>query len=77
MTGRPTMTLVATGMAVLSYALMQTMVVPALHVLQQDMHTTATWSAWILSVFLLTSAVSTPLLSRLGDLWVPVTRPQR
>jgi MFS family permease len=64
---RPTMTLVATGTAVLSYALMQTMVVPALHVLQQDMRTTATWSAWILSVFLLTSAATTPLLSRLGD----------
>lgn len=61
------MALVACGTAVLSYALMQTMVVPALHVLQQDMRTTATWSAWILSVFLLTSAATTPLLSQLGD----------
>ncbi|MBI1758686.1 MAG: MFS transporter [Actinobacteria bacterium] len=67
MARRPTMTLVAVGTAVLSYALMQTMVVPALHVLQQDMRTTATWSAWILSVFLLTSAATTPLLSRLAD----------
>ena len=61
------MTLIATGISVLSYALMQTMVVPALYVLQVRMHTTPTWSAWILSVFLLTSAASTPLLSRLGD----------
>ncbi len=61
------MTLAATGTSVLSYALMQTMVVPALHVLQRQMDTTSTWSAWILSVFLLTSAASTPLLSRLGD----------
>ncbi|WP_327706116.1 MFS transporter [Streptomyces decoyicus] len=61
------MTLIATGVSVLSYALMQTMVVPALHVLQVQLHTTPTWSAWILSVFLLTSAASTPLLSKLGD----------
>lgn len=61
------MTLIATGVSVLSYALMQTMVVPALHVLQVQLRTTPTWSAWILSVFLLSSAASTPLLSRLGD----------
>lgn len=61
------MTLIATGVCVLSYALMQTMVVPALSVLRVQLHTTPTWSAWILSVFLLTSAASTPLLSRLGD----------
>lgn len=62
-----TATLVATGVAVLSYALMQTMIVPALQVLRQELHTTAAWSTWILSAFLLTSAASTPLLSRLGD----------
>ncbi|MBB4700376.1 MFS transporter [Sphaerisporangium siamense] len=62
-----TMTLIATGVSMLSYALMQTMVVPALHVLQVQLRTTPTWSAWILSVFLLTSAASTPVLSKLGD----------
>lgn len=61
------MTLIATGVSVLSYALMQTMVVPALHVIQVQLGTTPTWSAWVLSAFLLTGAASTPLLSKLGD----------
>lgn len=62
-----TMTLIATGVCVLSYALMQTMVVPALHVLQVQLRTSPTWAAWILSAFLLASAASTPVLSKLGD----------
>ncbi|MEV4109788.1 MFS transporter [Nonomuraea sp. NPDC049695] len=54
--------------AVFSYALMQTVVVPALGLLARELDATPTWSAWILSAFLLSSAVLTPLLGRLGDL---------
>jgi MFS family permease len=53
--------------AVFSYALLQTLVIPALGLLQQSLHTSGTWSAWILSAFLLSSAVLTPLIGRLGD----------
>lgn len=53
--------------AVFSYAVVQTLVVPALGLLQRELHTTSTWSAWILSAFLLSSAVLTPLISWLGD----------
>jgi MFS family permease len=59
--------LAALIMAVLSYALLQTLVVPALGLMQHSLHTSRTWSAWILSAFLLSSAVLTPLISRLGD----------
>lgn len=59
--------LAALVMAVFSYALLQTLVVPALGLLQRSLHTSGTWSAWILSAFLLSSAVLTPLISRLGD----------
>ncbi len=43
------------------------MVVPALRLLERELGTTPTWSAWILSAFLLSSAVLTPLLGRMGD----------
>ncbi|MFA1546755.1 MFS transporter [Actinomadura chokoriensis] len=59
--------LIALVVAVFGYALMQTVVVPALKVLQVGLHTTPATSAWILTAFLLSSAVLTPLLGRLGD----------
>ncbi|MGW0486337.1 MFS transporter [Nonomuraea sp. NPDC003214] len=59
--------LIALVVAVFGYALMQTVVVPALKVLQAGLHTTPAASAWILTAFLLSSAVLTPVLGRLGD----------
>lgn len=61
--------LVALVTAVFGYALMQTVMVPTLRLLERQLHTTPTWSTWILSAFLLSSAVFTPLLARLGDLY--------
>jgi EmrB/QacA subfamily drug resistance transporter len=54
-------------MAALAYALQQTMVVPALPVLQRDLHTTTAWATWLLTGFLLSASVATPLLGKLGD----------
>ncbi|MEV4577838.1 MFS transporter, partial [Nonomuraea jabiensis] len=54
---------------VFGYSLMQTVVVSALGLLTRELRTTPAWSAWILSAFLLSSAVLTPLLGRLGDLY--------
>jgi EmrB/QacA subfamily drug resistance transporter len=50
-----------------AFALQQTMVVPALPTLQRELHTTATWVTWVLTVFLLVASVATPLLGKLGD----------
>ncbi len=60
-------TLAALVLASLSYGLQQTMVLPALPFLQRDLHTTTTWSTWIFTGFLLSSAVLTPLIGKLGD----------
>ena len=57
-------TLVFAGIA---FALQQTMVVPALPVLQREFDTSAAWAAWLLTGFLLSASVSTPLLGKLGD----------
>ncbi len=47
--------------------LQQTLVVPALPTIQDDLDTTNTWTTWVFTGFLLTSAVATPLLGKLGD----------
>jgi MFS family permease len=50
-----------------AYGLQQMMVIPTLPVLQQEFHTTPELITWVLTMFLLASAVSTPLLGKLGD----------
>jgi EmrB/QacA subfamily drug resistance transporter len=55
------------AVACTAFALLQTMVIPALPVLQRDLHTTTTWATWVLTVFLLVASVSTPIIGRLGD----------
>ncbi|MET8273190.1 MFS transporter [Streptomyces sp. NPDC005134] len=55
--------------AVLSFSLMQTMVIPALPDLQQEFHTSTTTISWLLSSFLLTASVATALLGRVGDMF--------
>jgi EmrB/QacA subfamily drug resistance transporter len=50
-----------------AYSLMQTMVVPALPAFREDLHTTNEWATWVLTGFLLVSAVATPVLGKLGD----------
>lgn len=55
--------------AVLSFSLLQTMVVPALPDLQREFDTTPGVVSWLLSAFLLTSSVGTVLLGRLGDMF--------
>ncbi|TXI60821.1 MFS transporter [Mycolicibacterium mageritense] len=60
--------LAAVSAVVFSYGLMQTMLVPTIGVLQRDLHTTTAAASWaVLSAMLLASAVTTPLIGRLGD----------
>ncbi|HEU4942331.1 MAG TPA: MFS transporter [Gaiellaceae bacterium] len=54
-------------LAGISIALQQTMVVPALPALQREFDTTTAWVTWLLTGFLLSASVATPLLGRLGD----------
>jgi MFS family permease len=51
----------------LSLALMQTLVVPALPSFQREFGTTPTWTAWIVTGFLLSSSILTPIIGKLGD----------
>jgi EmrB/QacA subfamily drug resistance transporter len=60
-------TLALLTIAGISFALMQTLVVPALPFFQREFHTTASWVTWIATGFLLSSSVLTPILGKLGD----------
>ena len=60
-------TLAVLTFAGIAFALQQTMIIPALPSLQRDLDTTTTWVTWLLTAFLLTASVATPLFGRLGD----------
>ncbi|HEY7793623.1 MAG TPA: MFS transporter, partial [Gaiellaceae bacterium] len=60
-------TLAILTMAGAAFALQQTMVFPALPVFQEEFGASTAWATWILTGFLVSAAVSTPILGRLGD----------
>lgn len=60
-------TLAVLTFAGIAFALQQTMIIPALPTLQRELHTTTTWVTWLLTGFLLSASVATPLLGKLGD----------
>jgi EmrB/QacA subfamily drug resistance transporter len=51
----------------ISFAVMQTLVIPALPFFQKEFDTSASWVTWIATGFLLSSSVLTPILGKLGD----------
>jgi MFS family permease len=55
--------------ATAAYSVLQSLVVPALGVFQRESRTTPSGAAWILTGFLLSASVCTPILGRLGDLY--------
>src|SRR5438876_5303200 len=52
-----------------SYALLQSLVAPALPDLQHALHTSASGVSWVLTAYLLSASVATPLIGRLGDMY--------
>jgi EmrB/QacA subfamily drug resistance transporter len=52
-----------------SYALLQSAVAPALPDIQKELHCSATATAWLLTGYLLSASVTTPIVGRLGDMF--------
>lgn len=52
-----------------SFSLMQSMLVPALPAVRDHLGATASGTAWVLTVFLLSSSILTPIVGRAGDLY--------
>ena len=55
--------------AAAAYSLLQTVLVPALPVIEKDLGTSTTATTWLLSAFLLSSSVMAPIMGRLGDMF--------
>jgi EmrB/QacA subfamily drug resistance transporter len=53
----------------IAYALLQSLVAPALRTIQVDLHTSTTTVAWVFTGYLLSASVATPIVGRLGDMF--------
>ncbi|MFL5896187.1 MAG: MFS transporter [Thermoleophilaceae bacterium] len=57
------------ALAGISFALLQSLVAPALPAIQRELHTSTSAVAWVLTAYLLSASVATPILGRLGDMF--------
>jgi EmrB/QacA subfamily drug resistance transporter len=68
--GRPLVPVLgALLLAAISFALLQTMVAPALPAISEEFRTSPSTAAWVMTGFLLSASVCTPLAGKLGDLF--------
>jgi EmrB/QacA subfamily drug resistance transporter len=65
----PRIILAVLSLGGISYALLQSLVVPALPEIQQSLHTSESAVGWMLTAFLLSASITTPILGRLGDMY--------
>ncbi|MCW2506904.1 MAG: Multidrug resistance transporter, superfamily protein, partial [Modestobacter sp.] len=61
-----TFAVLATG--VIAFGLLQSLVTPVLPTLQQELHTSQANVTWVLTSYLLSASLFTPILGRLGDM---------
>jgi len=63
------LTFAVLAVAAASYSLLQSLVAPALPEIQHALGTTSSAAAWILTAYLLSASITTPILGRLGDVF--------
>ena len=56
------------SLGVAAFALLQSLVIPVLTTVQQQLHTTQDAATWVLTAYLLSAAIMTPILGRVGDM---------
>jgi len=55
-------------LGVSAYALLQSMVIPALTTIQSTMHTSQNTVTWVVTAYLLSASIFTPVMGRVGDI---------
>jgi MFS family permease len=65
----PTVTLAVLATSGVAYSVLSSAVLPALPVLQHDLHASESGVAWLLTGYLLSASVGTAILGRLGDMY--------
>jgi EmrB/QacA subfamily drug resistance transporter len=51
-----------------AFALLQSLVIPVLSTVQRDLHTSQSAVTWVLTAYLLSASIMTPILGRVGDM---------
>ncbi|MCU1514897.1 MAG: transporter [Microbacteriaceae bacterium] len=64
----PALTFAVLGFATLSFSLLQSLLNPVLPTIQHDLHTDQSTVTWVITAWLLSAAIATPLLGRVGDM---------
>ncbi|HEY5835232.1 MFS transporter [Streptomyces sp.] len=60
-------TFVVLAASVTAYALLQSLVTPVLPTVQADLHTSQNTVTWVLTAYLLSASIFTPIMGRVGD----------
>ncbi len=60
-------TFVVLATAALVFSLLQSLIIPAIPQLEHTLHTSEGGASWLLTAYLLSAAIATPILGRLGD----------
>src|SRR3978361_2274539 len=63
------LTFAVLAVAAATFAVLQSLVAPALPEIQRDLHASATAATWVLTGYLLSASVLTPIVGRLGDMF--------
>jgi EmrB/QacA subfamily drug resistance transporter len=62
------LTFAVLGTAALAFSLLQSLIIPAIPQLEQTLHTSEDGANWLLTAYLLSAAIATPILGRVGDM---------
>lgn len=65
----PQFTLAVLALGGFAYAVLQSLVIPAIPGIAHDLHTSDESASWLLSAPLLAASVFTPIAGRLGDMY--------
>ncbi len=65
--GRRPLTFAVLAVSVSSFALLQSLVIPVLTTLEREFDTDQATVTWVLTAYLLSASIATPLLGRMGD----------
>ena len=57
------------ALAAVSYALLQSLVAPALPDIQRSLGASVNSASWVLTAYLLSASIATPIIGRLGDMY--------
>lgn len=66
--GHRQMTFAVLILGISAYSLLQSLVMPVLTTLQEELHTSQSTVTWVLTAYLLSASILTPIMGRIGDM---------